>query len=64
LETDGGAYQLGEKLEEAGSMPVGEMAATELPLGESEQQFSEESAELESIAKWPLSATKRDKDGM
>jgi hypothetical protein len=45
-------------------MPAGEMAATELPPGEAEQQFSEETAELESAAEWPLSATKRDKYGM
>jgi hypothetical protein len=45
-------------------MPGGEMAAAELPQEEAEQQFSEETAELESAAEWPLSATKRDKDSM
>jgi hypothetical protein len=64
LEEGSGAYQPGEKLEEAGSMPEGEMAATELPQEEAEQQFSEETAELESAAEWPHSATKRDKDSM
>jgi hypothetical protein len=62
LEAGSGTYQPGEKLEEAGSMPGGEMAAAELPQEEAEQQFSEETAELESAAEWPLSATKRDKD--
>jgi hypothetical protein len=64
MEEGSGAYQPQEKLEEAGSMPAGEMAATELPQEEAEQQFCEETTELESTAEWPLSATKVNKDSM
>jgi hypothetical protein len=50
------------KLEEVGSMPTKEMAAAELPQEEAEQQFNEETTELESAVECPLSATKVDKD--
>jgi hypothetical protein len=47
LETDGGAYQPQEKLEEVGLEPTqGEMAAVKLPQEEAEQQFSDKTAEL------------------
>jgi hypothetical protein len=61
LEEGSGAYQPQEKLEEDESIPTEEMAAAELPQEEAEQQFSKETAELDSAAKWPLSAIKRDK---
>jgi hypothetical protein len=64
LEAGSGAYQPQEKLEEAGSKPVGEMAAVELPQKEAEQQLSNETVELKSTTEWPLSATKGDEDGM
>jgi hypothetical protein len=63
LEADGGAYQPQEQLGKVGLEPTQrEMVVAELPQEEAEQQFSEETAELESAAEWPLSATERNKD--
>jgi hypothetical protein len=52
-----GKFQSEEQLEEAGDMPATEMEATELPQGEAEQQFSEETAELNFAAGWQVEAT-------
>jgi hypothetical protein len=55
LETDRGAYQPEKRLEGVGNMPAQE---------EVEQQLSDETAGLESIAEWQLNATRGDKDNM
>jgi hypothetical protein len=63
LEADGGAYQPQEQLGKVGLEPTQrEMVVAELPQEEAEQQFSEETAEMESTAEWPLSAIERNKD--
>jgi hypothetical protein len=64
LEEDSGTYQPQEKLEEARSMPAGEMAATELGQEEAEQQLSDKTEELNFATEWPLSNTKRNKDSV
>jgi hypothetical protein len=64
LETDGGAYQPREQLEEVGDVPAKELTETNMSEGETEQQLSEETAELESAAEWQLSATRGNKDSM
>jgi hypothetical protein len=45
-------------------MLVEEMVAAKLPQEEAEKQFHKETVELESAAKWPLNAIKRDEDNM
>jgi hypothetical protein len=66
LETDGGAYQPGEKLEEVGDMPTQEELTEETNMSEeeAEQQLSEETTGLESAAEWQLSATRGNEDSM
>jgi hypothetical protein len=61
LETDGGAYQPQEQLEKVGLESTQGEVTVKLSQEEVEQHFSEKTAELESIAEWPLSATKKDK---
>jgi hypothetical protein len=62
LETDGGAYQPREKLEEVGLEPTQEeLTEANLSEEEAEQQLSDETAELESAARWKANATKRRK---
>jgi hypothetical protein len=53
LEEDEGAYQPEEWLEEVENVSVEK---------ETEQELQGETAEMESAAEWPLSATKGDKD--
>jgi hypothetical protein len=53
FETDGGAYQPEERLEEAENISVEE---------ETEKQLGDRTVELESTAEWKLNATMGDKD--
>jgi hypothetical protein len=53
LETNGGAYQSGEQLEEDGSVPTKELAKDNMSEDmEAEQHLSEETTELEYIEEW------------
>jgi hypothetical protein len=65
LETDGGAYQPGEKLKEVGDMPVGELTEAKVcQKEETEQQLSDGTAELEFVAEWQAKCHKGKKDSM
>jgi hypothetical protein len=64
LEEGRGSYQPGEKLEEDGSMPTGEMAVAELSGEGDEHQLNGKTAKLESAIEWLLSARKGDKNNM
>jgi hypothetical protein len=64
LETGGGAYQPGEKLEEVGVEPTQEeMKKVNLLEEEAEQQLSGETTELEFATEWPTNAI-GDEDNM
>jgi hypothetical protein len=60
LETGGGAYQLGEQLEEARDVPAEELTEVNQSKEEAEQQLSDEAAELESTAGWQANATEEE----
>jgi hypothetical protein len=61
LETDGGAYQPGEQLEEVGVEPTQEeMTEANMSEEEVEKQLSDETAELESAAGWQDNATEEE----
>jgi hypothetical protein len=67
LETDGGAYQPEEKLEEVGLEPMQEELTEEanMSVEETEQQVSqEETAELKFAAGWQAKATKEEENDM
>jgi len=63
LETDGGAYQLGEKLEGVGYVPIEEMTEeTYMSEEGDEQQLGDETAELESATGWKNNSTEEEND--
>jgi hypothetical protein len=55
---EGEEFQSGEKLEEYGNMPAGDMAEENLLEGEAEKHLSDETVELESAAGWKSKATR------
>jgi hypothetical protein len=64
LEIDGGSYQPQEQLEKVRLEPTQGKVTVKISQEEAEKQLSNETTEIESVAEWPLSATKGNKDSM